>query len=112
MLLAGLTTGHAIGLGVVALIFVTFALLGFVGYDARAHAVNGPDQIHGLELIFIIGPIAFVMLGGAAFIGYRLSAERHAEIRRQLDARDALLAELPGVDGVSPQPGDRLVTGS
>ncbi|MBS0362907.1 MAG: MFS transporter, partial [Proteobacteria bacterium] len=92
-------------------IFVTYALLGVVGYDARSHAVNGPDQIHGLDLIYITGPIAFVMLGGAAFLGYKLSAERHAEIRRQLDARDALVEELPGVDGVAPHPGDPLVTG-
>ena len=63
-------------------IFVTFWLLKVQGYNPRPHAVNGADQIHGLELTFIIGPIAFVMLGGAAFIGYKLSAEKHAAIRR------------------------------
>lgn len=87
-------------------IFVSFALLGAIGYDARAHAVNGPAQIHGLELIYIIGPIVFVMLGGAAFVGYQLSAERHAEIRRKLDARDALIEESLGLEGIAPHPGD------
>lgn len=92
-------------------IFVSYWLLGLIGYDAKPHAHNGAAQIHGLELTFIIGPIVFVMLGGAAFLGYRLSADRHAEIRRQLDARDALVAEAPGIDGVSPHPGDQFVTG-
>jgi Na+/melibiose symporter-like transporter len=80
-------------------IFVSFWLLGVQGYNVKAHAVNGPAQIHGLELTFIIGPIVFVMLGGAAFLGYRLSAEKHAEIRRQLDERDAEAAILQAVTG-------------
>ena len=93
-------------------IFVSYGLLSFVGFDARPHAVNGPAQIHGLDLIYIIGPIAFVMLGGGAFLGYKLSAERHGEIRRKLDELDALIEEIPGVDGVAPQPGERLVSRS
>jgi Na+/melibiose symporter-like transporter len=85
-------------------IFVSYWLLSLIGYDARPHAVNSPAQIHGLELIYIIGPIAFVMLGGAAFLGYKLSADRHAEIRRQLDARDAAAAEAGVLQVVTGQP--------
>jgi Na+/melibiose symporter-like transporter len=93
-------------------IFVSFALLEVVGFDVKPHAVNGPDQIKGLELIFIIGPIAFVMLGGAAFFGYKLTADRHADIRRQLDERDAVYAESPitqattggAVEAIAPRP--------
>jgi len=76
-------------------IFVSFSLLEQVGFSVAPHAVNGPDQIRGLELIFVVGPIAFVMLGGASFLGYKLTAERHADIRRQLDERDAVYAESP-----------------
>lgn len=76
-------------------IFVSYALLAWVGFDVTPGAHNGVDQIHGLELTFIIGPIAFVMLGGAAFLGYRLTADKHADIRRQLDERDAVYAESP-----------------
>jgi Na+/melibiose symporter-like transporter len=76
-------------------IFVSFSLLEQAGFSVAPHAVNGPDQIHGLELIFITGPIAFVMLGGASFLGYKLTADRHADIRRQLDERDAVYAESP-----------------
>jgi GPH family glycoside/pentoside/hexuronide:cation symporter len=36
--------------------------------------------------------VVFVMLGGLCFIGWRLTAERHGEIRRRLDERDAALA--------------------
>jgi Na+/melibiose symporter-like transporter len=58
--------------------------------------VNTPEAIRGLELVYIIGPIVFVMLAGAFFFGYRLTADRHREIRDQLDARDAF-AEGPTV---------------
>lgn len=68
---------------------LTFTILGMVGYNFKPGAHNGPDQILGLEMAYVIGPIVFVMLAGACFIGYRLSADRHAEIRRQLDLRDA-----------------------
>jgi Na+/melibiose symporter-like transporter len=91
-------------------IFISYALLSAFHYDPRPHAVNGPAQIHGLELIFVSGPIVFVMLGGAAFIGYKLSAERHEEIRRKLAAREGLLDESLGLDGVAPTPGDVAVT--
>lgn len=76
-------------------IFVSFQLLNFAGFNPKPGAANGVEQIHSLELIFIIGPIAFAMLGGASFLGYKLTAERHADIRRQLDERDAVYAETP-----------------
>jgi Na+/melibiose symporter-like transporter len=74
-------------------IFLTFNVLAAVGYDATEGAVNGPDQVLGLELAYIIGPIVFVMLAGACFLGYRLTAARHAEIRAELDARDAAVGD-------------------
>ena len=73
-----------------ASVFMTFNLiLPRVGYDARAGAVNTPHAIHGLEAAFLIGPIGFLMLGAACFLGYKLSAERHGQIRRELEAMDA-----------------------
>lgn len=85
-------------------IFLTFNVLAAVGYQAKEGSANTPEAIQGLELAYIIGPIVFVMLAGACFIGYRLTAERHAEIRRQLDLRDeevdpaAALESLTGED--------------
>jgi Na+/melibiose symporter-like transporter len=79
---------------------LTFTVLGWVGYKADDHAVNTPAAIHGLELVYLIGPVVFVMLGGACFIGYKLDQKRHAEIRAALDQRDGL-TEAPVLDGLS-----------
>jgi Na+/melibiose symporter-like transporter len=79
-------------------IFLTFSVLAYVGYNAKEGAVNNAAQIHGLELAYLIGPILFVMLGGACFLGYKLDAGRHADIRRQLDERDAMYDEAPVVE--------------
>ena len=87
-------------------ITLTFAVLGLVGYNPSEGAANGPDQIRGLELAYTIGPIVFVMLAGACFYGYKLSAERHADIRRQLDERDALYAEAPVIETLTSEPGE------
>ena len=87
-----------------ASIFLTFNVLAHVGYDAREGAVNTPEAIRGLELAFLIGPIFFFMLGGAWFIGYRLTQEKHAEVRRQLEARDALYDEAAALESLTAEP--------
>jgi len=69
---------------------LTYPLLARIGFHAAEGAANAPGAILGLKLAYLIGPSAFVMLGGACFIGWRLDAARHGEIRAQLDARDAL----------------------
>jgi len=69
---------------------LTFVLLAAIGYQAKAGAVNTPEAIQSLQLVYIIGPIFFSMVAGACFIGYRLTPERHADIRRQLAERDAM----------------------
>jgi len=96
-LAAKLSPAFAIGL--------TFPLLARLGYDAREGAVNTPAAIHGLEAAFLIGPTAFVLLGGACLVGWRLDARRHAEIRAELDARDARLAEASDIEHIAAGPG-------
>lgn len=68
---------------------LTFTVLSSVGYVAKEGAQNTPHAIRNLELVYLIGPVFFVTLAAVFMIGYKLTAERHAEIRRQLDARDA-----------------------
>ena len=75
-----------------ASIFLTFNVLSQVGYDPKLGQANSPEAIQALMLCFLVGPIVFVMLGALTMIGYRLDAERAADVRRQLDARDAGLA--------------------
>jgi Na+/melibiose symporter-like transporter len=69
-------------------LFLTFHVLASAGFDPKEGAVNSPRALLGLELAFLVGPIVFVTLGGVCFLGYRLDRNRHAEIRRKLDARD------------------------
>ncbi len=68
----------------------SFTILGLVGYQSREGAHNTPAAIHNLELVYILGPITFVMLGGACYIGYKLDHKRHAEIRDALAARESV----------------------
>ncbi|HEY9237015.1 MULTISPECIES: MFS transporter [Phenylobacterium] len=82
---------------------LTFMVLEAVGYQAKEGVVNTPEAIRNLELAYLIGPIVFVMLGGACMIGYGLDARRHAEIRRLLDERDALYTETVTVETVATE---------
>jgi GPH family glycoside/pentoside/hexuronide:cation symporter len=75
-------------------IVLTFPLLQALGFNPAEGAVNTPAAIHNLDLAFLIGPIVFVMLGGACVIGWRLDAAQHGLIRAQLQARDDAL-EVP-----------------
>ena len=68
----------------------TYSVLTAVGFNAAEGVVNTPSAIRGLELAYTIGPIAFVMIGGACFIGWNLDADKHAGIRADLEARDAM----------------------
>ena len=105
LLYALVTTTQKIGTAIT--VGVSFMVLDLVGYNAAEGAVNTPAAIHGLELCYVFAPVVFVFFGGAAFIGWKLDATRHAEVRRQLDERDALAAEtglLGVVSGVGLAP--------
>jgi len=75
-----------------------FNVLALVGFNPKEGAVNTPGAVLGLELVYLITPVIFVMIGGACYLGYKLDSRRHAEIRAQLDVMDARgLGEiLPG----------------
>ncbi len=89
-LLYSLVTGATKIAGALA-IGLSYPLLAWLGFRPGEGAVNTHQALLGLELAYYIGPVFFVMLGGFCFMGWRLTAERHGEIRRQLDARDAAL---------------------
>ena len=96
--------GLAVKLASAFAIGVTFPLLARFGYHAAAQGTNTPEAIRSLELAYIVGPIIFVMLGGASVIGWRLDATRHADIRRRLDERDTLFDEAPVLEGLTGEP--------
>jgi Na+/melibiose symporter-like transporter len=86
-------------------IALSYFLLGLIGYQGRQGAMNTPAAIHGLELIYIVVPVVFVMLGGACYIGYRLDSARHADIRARLDARDSMATEPPILESLTGDAG-------
>jgi Na+/melibiose symporter-like transporter len=94
-LLYSLVTGATKIAGALAFA-LSYPLLAWLGFRPGEGAANSHQALLGLELAYYIGPIAFVMVGGLCFIGWRLTAERHGEIRRQLEARDAALSEAAG----------------
>jgi glycoside/pentoside/hexuronide:cation symporter, GPH family len=76
-------------------VLIAYPLLAFLGFVPTLGVHNTTSAINGLELAFILGPIFFVALGGACCIGWKLDADRHAQIRTELEARDAGLIEKP-----------------
>ncbi len=82
-------------------IFLSYTVLGWIGYQAKEGAVNTPDAILGMQFVYLIGPVVFVMIGGACFIGYKLDSARHADIRAQLEERDAMSPGAPILEGLS-----------
>ncbi|HEY3799107.1 MAG TPA: MFS transporter [Caulobacteraceae bacterium] len=89
LLFAMMTSAEKIA-GALAIAF-SFTILGAVGYIAKDGAHNTPAAIHNLELVYVLGPIFFVMLGGACYLGYKLDHKRHAEVRAALDEREGIL---------------------
>ncbi|TAL33374.1 MAG: MFS transporter [Phenylobacterium sp.] len=97
--LTTLTNKLAGGFGIA----LTFWVLSRTGYDPKLGAANTPEAIQSLMLVFVIGPVAFVSIGALSLLGYGLTAERAAEVRRQLDAREAALLAAAGVDSLTGQ---------
>ncbi len=97
--LTTLTNKLAGGFGIA----LTFWVLSRTGYDPKLGAANTPEAIQSLMLVFVIGPVAFVSSGALSLLGYGLTAERAAEVRRQLDAREAALLAAAGVDSLTGQ---------
>ncbi|WP_297696927.1 MFS transporter [Phenylobacterium sp.] len=75
---------------------VIFPILAAVGYNAKETAVNTPAAIHGLEMCYLFAPIILVAAGGLLLIGYKLTPQRHAQIRADLAALEA--ASLAGAE--------------
>ncbi|MFC3070887.1 MFS transporter [Phenylobacterium soli] len=79
-------------------IIITFPMLGRLGFVPALGLGNSPEAIRGLGIMFVAGPIGCVILGAVCMVGWKLTAERHAEIRAALEARDAEAA-LGAMDG-------------
>lgn len=69
-------------------ILITLRLLDRLGFHPAEGAPNTAFALHGLQWAFLAGPVVFIMLGGACVWGWKLDADRHADVRAKLDARD------------------------
>jgi Na+/melibiose symporter-like transporter len=87
-------------------IFLIFSVLDWRGFDAKLGQANTPEAMQALVLCGVIVPVVFVMLGGACLLGYKLTAERAAEVRRQLEERDALHEEASSIESITAGPGE------
>lgn len=75
---------------------IAFPLLGALGFRAEDGAVNAPEALNGLTLIYTVPPVLLVLLAALAVRGYSIDARRHAEIRVDLDVMDAKAAAATG----------------
>lgn len=61
--------------------------LALFGFDAAQGANNGPDELFGLRFLFSTFPSLFFLLGAAIVWNYPITEARHAEIRREIEAK-------------------------
>jgi Na+/melibiose symporter-like transporter len=99
LLYAMITTSQKIA-GAISIGF-SFTVLGWIGYQANEGAKNTAEAIFGMQLVYLVAPVVFVMIGGACFIGYKLDSRRHGDIRDQLALRDARGPGAPVLEGLS-----------
>ena len=71
---------------------IALAGLAVVGFHATKGAVNGPDELLGLRVLFALLPSAFYLLAGAVIWNYPITRERHAELRAALERTTATAA--------------------
>jgi GPH family glycoside/pentoside/hexuronide:cation symporter len=67
---------------------LTFWILSMIGYQAEPGAANSSATIADLQIAYLLGPIAFILIGAACIIGYDLGPKRTAKIRQELDSNN------------------------
>jgi len=102
-LLYALLSG-TVKIGSAAAIGITYVGLDLVGFDARAG--DSTSGLVGLQVMFLAAPAVLSLLAGWIIMNYPLNAERHAEIRSALDARD--LAEAAPEFGAEPKTSEEI----
>jgi len=85
-------TGLAAKWAAAGAVIISYPLLAWIGYQPPLAEHNSPAALRGLEIVFIAGPIFWAVVGGLCFVGWKLDATKHADIRAKLEARDAIFA--------------------
>jgi Na+/melibiose symporter-like transporter len=71
-----------------AAVGLALPLVAWLGFDPKA-AVNTPEALHGLQLVFALGPALAHLVSAVLIMGFPLDAAAHAEVRRRLAEVDA-----------------------
>ncbi|OYU36861.1 MFS transporter [Novosphingobium sp. PASSN1] len=83
--------GISIKLGGAIAVGIALPLVASLGFDPKA-AANTPEALRWLIVVFALGPAIAHAIAAALMLGFPLDARRHTEIRRQLEARDSVVA--------------------
>lgn len=72
---------------------IVYPLLGAIGFNPKPGAVNTPDAIFGMTLVFVLGPILLIL--GTAWLVSRWPHDEkaHADVQAALAERTARPAE-------------------
>jgi Na+/melibiose symporter-like transporter len=74
---------------------VAYSLLPLFGFKAVEGAHNTAQAMWGLQALYLVPPVACVLIGGVAMLGYKLDEKRHGEIREALHARAQAAVAIP-----------------
>lgn len=83
-----------------ALAATSFIVLGYLGFSAEHPADTTATGMLSLQVMYAVVPGVIGLLAALTMVGYPLTEERHEEIRRQLDERDATLPPPPPEDAI------------
>ena len=72
---------------------VTYAILGFAGFDAAAGGANSPSALLTLQVLFIAVPIVLCLLAALTLRNYPIDEKRQAELHAAIEARHAANSE-------------------
>jgi Na+/melibiose symporter-like transporter len=83
-LFALLTATNKIGYAFAA---ATFIPLDMAGFNRDATAVQSPEALNALQILFVGLPVVFLLAAAAVIYSFPMNKERQMDIRRQLEAR-------------------------
>jgi len=67
--------------------FFAFTYLDIIGFDSTPGAINSPEQILGLRLLFTLGLPLFLILAILCVRNYPITQEKQEEIRREIELK-------------------------
>jgi glycoside/pentoside/hexuronide:cation symporter, GPH family len=83
-LFALLTATNKIGYAFAA---ATFIPLDMAGFNRDASALQTPQALNALQILFVGLPVVFLLAAAAVIYSFPMNKERQMDIRRQLEAR-------------------------